>query len=592
MNWQYTSYATPLFATSLLAAGLASYVWKNRQHGGASVLFALNCAIVLWTFSYAFRLSSFSLHDKLIWLYIEHIGIVATPTLWLIFALRYANRQNWFFRHLYLLSIAPVLTLLVIWTNGNHHYFWDAIYLVTFEDRQFLQTKANMGFWLHAAYSYAVLLLGTHILLREMVRTPGHFRRPMIAVIISVIAPWTFNILYLFQLTPFTYLDLTPFGFFISCIALGWGLLHLQLLDLVPVARDLIVETMRDAIIVIDTQRRVIDLNPAAEGIFSTQRSDVIGKVIANLSPEVDLLLYKMGYQDGVSEFHQFGRSYELRATSVLNEQQKSSGVCIALYDISERLQNELELRRLKEEADEATRKKSSFLAQMNHELRNPLTGIIGYVEVLHMGILGEMSEKQAQFVNNILDSSRHMLSIINDALDMSRIEAGRMTFHLEDVDPCEVVGETERMVLPLIQRQKNKLVVDVVEAPKTIYTDRVKVRQCLLNLLSNATKFTEMGRIMITVRADEVYVYFAVADTGIGMTDEQVARIFNVYTQAESSTGSRYGGTGLGLAISHQFAQLLGGDISVKSTLGTGTTFTLKLPLRAVAPAGETAEA
>ena len=217
----------------------------------------------------------------------------------------------------------------------------------------------------------------------------------------------------------------------------------------------------------------------------------------------------------------------------------------------------------------------------MNHELRNPLTGVIGYAEILQQEILGELNEDQRSFVDNLLDSGRHMLEIINDSLYLARIEAGRMTFHLELFSVRESIEETERIVRPLVEKSENTLQISYQNAPAELYADKVKVRQCLLNLLSNAAKFTHKGRIKLQVSGGDDTIRFAVRDTGIGMSPEQVAQIFNAYTQAEDSTSNRYGGTGLGLSITQQFTELMGGSIRVESELGMGSTFTLELPLR-----------
>lgn len=240
--------------------------------------------------------------------------------------------------------------------------------------------------------------------------------------------------------------------------------------------------------------------------------------------------------------------------------------------------------------ADDANRTKSAFLANMSHELRTPMNAIIGYSEILieeaeedgHTAIVADL--------NKIRSAAKHLLSLINDILDLSKIEAGKMTSFCERIDIADMVGEVESTVFPLVEKNENTL--EIVLAPDlgTMHSDLTKIRQTLFNLLSNASKFTERSRIVLRVdryaEQGTEWIRFAVQDSGIGMTPEQLGRLFQAFSQADDSTSKKYGGTGLGLAISRKFCQLLGGDITVESTPGEGSTFTVVLPAKTV---GET---
>lgn len=234
-------------------------------------------------------------------------------------------------------------------------------------------------------------------------------------------------------------------------------------------------------------------------------------------------------------------------------------------------------------DAEEASKAKSSFLAKMSHELRTPLNAIIGYSEILREDAVDDGDTRTAEDLDKILNAARHLLGLINDVLDISKIEAGKMDLYLEEFDLARVINEVIATAQPLIAKKGNTL---ALECPKDIglmHADATKLRQMLLNLLSNASKFTEKGTI--TLRAarhpEDGTIEIAVSDTGIGMTPEQLGRLFQAFSQADASTSSKYGGTGLGLAISKQFAQMMGGDITVTSKHGSGSTFTIRLPAR-----------
>lgn len=243
------------------------------------------------------------------------------------------------------------------------------------------------------------------------------------------------------------------------------------------------------------------------------------------------------------------------------------------------------ELAYARDQALEATQAKSSFLANMSHELRTPLNAIIGYSEMLQ-----EEAEDldQPDFIpdlEKINIAGKHLLELINGVLDLSKIEAGKMDIYLEEFDIAETVKAVVAIINPLVGTNSNELKVRYDDDIGLMYADVTKLRQTLFNLLSNACKFTEKGAISLNVSRDmydgRQWVSFKVSDTGIGMTAEQQSRIFEAFSQADASTTREYGGTGLGLAISRHFSQIMGGDITVHSEVGKGSTFTVKLPAK-----------
>jgi len=246
--------------------------------------------------------------------------------------------------------------------------------------------------------------------------------------------------------------------------------------------------------------------------------------------------------------------------------------------------------------ADTANQAKSRFLASMSHELRTPLNAIIGYSEMVQEELEAEGNRALVPDLQKIHGAARHQLGLINDILDLSKIEAGKMTLTVEEFDVAKLVNEVAATVQPLIAKKANKLEVECPAGIGTMRSDSTKLRQILFNLLSNAAKFTEKGTIRLEVGRESrdesrgpgapstsdprpSTLVFRVSDTGIGMTPDQVAKLFQAFTQADASTHQKYGGTGLGLAISRKFCQMMGGDITVRSETGKGSTFTVSLP-------------
>ncbi len=250
--------------------------------------------------------------------------------------------------------------------------------------------------------------------------------------------------------------------------------------------------------------------------------------------------------------------------------------------DITERRHAEEAMQDAKELAESANRAKSQFIANMSHELRTPLSAVIGYSEMLAEEIEDVGQTHLLTDVGKIESSARHLLGLINDVLDLSKIEAGRMTVEAVDFDVAAMVDEVVSATGSLVAKKDNSLRLDLADGLGRMQSDELKIRQCLMNLVSNAAKFTEGGEIVLRARrgAGDT-VAFEVEDSGIGMTAEQVGRLFQRFSQADESTTRQFGGTGLGLAITRAFARRLGGDVSVESEPGRGSTFRLALAAR-----------
>ncbi len=364
--------------------------------------------------------------------------------------------------------------------------------------------------------------------------------------------------------------------------------------------QDAILQTALDCVVVVDADTRIREFNPAAERTFGRSREASLGQELGALILPADFLV---GHLKKFAHFLDDGRDLG-REPHVECEAERADGerfpaelsvtplkvggealFTAYLRDITERKRAERELAAARDAAEEANRAKSHFIANMSHELRTPLSAIIGYSEMLREEMEdGADAEGLAPDMHKIESNARHLLGLINDVLDLSKIESGKMEVFVEGFDVESTVRDVASTVAALVEKKGNRLALDLAPGLGAMRSDLTKVRQMLLNLLSNAAKFTEGGTITLSASRGPGQdggdrLTFAVRDSGIGMTEAQMGKLFQRFSQAEASTTSKFGGTGLGLSISRAFATMLGGDIAVASEPGRGSTFTVRLP-------------
>jgi signal transduction histidine kinase/DNA-binding response OmpR family regulator len=366
-----------------------------------------------------------------------------------------------------------------------------------------------------------------------------------------------------------SYLDIVAMVMLISCLV-GFGISYfLQTLITRP-----IMELVRVAKVVTEKRDFVVRAVKTSDDEVGRLVDTFNGMLAAIQSRDAEL-------QSANDMLEVYNRDLEKKVTERTGELEKATLEAQAAKRTAE------EARRAAEEArhtaEDANRAKSAFLANMSHELRTPLNAIIGYSEMLEEDAVEAGMTDVVADLQKIHSAGKHLLGLINDVLDISKIEAGKMDLFLETFDVPALIHDVVSTIKPLVQRNANTLNVELAENLGTMRADATKVRQALFNLLSNASKFTERGVIALRAAregtAESAQLIFEVTDTGIGMTDEQLGRLFRAFTQADASTTRKYGGSGLGLAITRYFCRMMGGEITVTSQLGKGSTFRIRLP-------------
>ena len=601
-----------LGVSMILSVVLIYQVWGQRSYSGnsATLIIALMIAVLWWTLFYAIELAITDPVLKLICYRAKFLAIVFVPVIWILFGFQYTGRTQWLLsRRIALLSVVPLITTLIIWTNGLHGLMWKHVGVVTLGDLSIVDTTTATWFWVHSLYSYVLIMYASYILFRQFSGSPGVYRRQLTALLLSVAGPMIANAITIFGNQA---LDYTPFAFAITGMSLTWGLLRFQLLNLVPVARNLVVDSMMDGVIVLDAQGRIVDLNTTAKRIVNQDPQAAIGQhisvVLERLGTKLDLVQWAQKSGESHDELllgsGDSQRNLDVQVSPLFDQRKQLSGRVVMFRDITDRKraeqqirnQNEalikanLELAEARKQAEHATQLKSQFLATMSHELRTPLNAVIGYTEIQLAGITGELSSKQHDFQERVLANALHLLGLINDILDLSRIEAGRMDLLFKPFTLRRWVDDIVIQNRVLAEEKHLRLEVEVDEQlPEVMVADSERLKQVVINLLSNAVKFTEQGFLKIAVAKHDAETWrIEVSDSGIGIPAHAQETIFEEFRQVDGTSRRQFGGTGLGLAIVRKLIIMMGGHIRLKSEVGKGSTFTITLPFYTEVPKAE----
>ncbi|MDZ7760737.1 MAG: ATP-binding protein [Desulfovermiculus sp.] len=365
-----------------------------------------------------------------------------------------------------------------------------------------------------------------------------------------------------------------------------------------------IINTVREPLIVLDHDLRVISVSRSFYGVFMVNPKETVGQLIYDLGnkqwdiPKLRELLENILPQETTFDNYEVEHDFATigRRTMLLNARQihrvfgKERIILLAIEDITERRKIEKGLEKAHEdlkvlaaELERAARVKSEFLANMSHELRTPLNSIIGFSEVLYDEAFGPLNEKQKQYVNNVSASGKHLLLLINQILDMAKVEAGKMQLALSDVSMKNLLDEISLLVLDMVSKKKLKMSLEIAEDLPSIEADELKVKQILYNLISNAVKFTpEGGKIGLRAKRADSGVEIVVWDTGVGVAPENMEKIFEGFFRVNTPYSQVTEGTGLGLPLSRKLVELHGGKLSLESEgLNKGVAVRFVLPMK-----------
>lgn len=587
---QYTPLLYLWGLSVILTLFLGVYSLRFRRHP-ASVPFIVMCFLAsLWALSYIFELGGTSLAVKAWGLKIGYLGVIGVPLSWTAFALAYSGRMEWLSRRNVLMALVfPIVTYLVILTTESHGWFFTKLALHADPATGLILIDNPLGwwFWLHAAYVYGMLVFGTYLLLREYWEKRDVYRSQIAVNITAILLPWIANGIVISGLLPIR-IDITSVTFSVSIVILGVGFLRYRLLDITPVAHRAVFESLSDAVIVLDSELRIVELNPASLTIFDLKHGSVIGKPFREVFHpwiyinENDLQTPRYYKEILVHDDGEPMRWMHLHVSELKNGSSQNEGWIVTLRDVTSIKENESALAIARDEAMRANSFKMQLLANVSHELRTPLGIILGYTDLIVRKSYGDLTDKQVNILGRIRDSTQYLEVLVSELLDQAQLDSGKLKLSIASFEPREVLGSILSQLSLLAEGKNLTFQATISDAmPLSIVGDSQRIKQILVNLISNAIKFTETGGITVDIFTNSQTEWtLRVVDTGPGIPPEALQTIFEPFKQLAEANKTLRKGYGLGLSISRQIIKLMGGTISVESTVGKGTTFTVSLPL------------
>jgi len=581
MNQTFTIYSLFFLVTALVSFFGAFLAWHRRRVKGALEITWLMIASGIGAFCVIFETSAPTMAEKIFWAKMEFTGGSFTPVLYLIFVLRFTGKERFLsLKNIILLFIMPLTTLVVVLTNDYHNLMWSGFSPIS-PKTNLMEYYHGIWFWIgYLAYSYLMLIIATVSIFSFIFHHKNSFQYHGWIILLGGLVPWSASLFYLTGINVTPGLDLAPASITLSGLLLIYAIFHNRFLDLVPVARETLFETLQDGIIALDEHNRILDINKSAMTYLGIKNKSILGLFAEESGVTVPLLLKAVITVNNNDQI-EVPVGTELKTFQLITQaiKNQSGSRIIVIRDISYNVSQQKELIKAKEKAEESDRLKSAFLANISHEIRTPMNGILGFTELLRELKLSE--DEQQEYLAIIEKSGTRMLNIINDIISLSSLEAGLSKVKITNFDINDQMGIIFNLYEPQALEKGIKLIIcdNIPTEEAKIISDKEKIKEILSNLIKNAIKFTATGSIEIGFSKNSDGLEFFVKDTGIGINPEQKELIFERFRQGSESVARYYEGAGLGLSISKAYVLLLGGRIWVESEEGKGSTFYFTIP-------------
>ncbi len=579
---QYTLFIILAPLSAVISMSVIVYAWRAYPTPATTALLWLIGAISGWLVFNTLELAACSEGMTVFWARISYIFIVSTPVAWLAFALRYTDRPAWLApARFVLICFPPLITALLAQTNAWHHLIWQSYSFRPIERMLAMQVDVyGWWFWVHIVYGYALVFLGAYLIGRRYFTSFQLYRRQSIWLVIGALSPLLFNFIYLFDLIPGLKKDYTSLSFAFGSIAFAIGMVRYHLFDLQPVARDAIVEGMNDAVLTLDLQDRIVDLNPAARELLDLPEKTLIGQPADQiLAPWRELAARfqeTMEIRTDIAIERASGaRYYDLRISPLTDRLGNPTGRLIVLRDITERKAMEEELRRRTSELEARNADLDAFAHTVAHDLKSPLTVVVGRGHALRDHHEDMSPEMVTEWLDSIVKAGHNMADIIDALLLLANVRQ-KTEIETAPLDMAAIVDAVRGRLENRIATEEAEIIK--AEVWPTVIGYAPWIEEVWANYISNALKYGgDPARVTLGAESDGALARFWVRDNGPGLTPEEQSKLFSQFTRLDETQAE---GHGLGLSIVQRIVEKLGGEVGVESDGETGSAFWFSLPL------------
>ncbi len=596
LSWQFTPYTVPILLAGSVTFTCGVLLWRGgsvRSRFAGLLLFDLS----LWMFGYAMELTVTELTPKILAQNMQFAAGAFISVTWFAFITTYSGYGRWLrTKVLVPLCIPPLATIALLATNRYHLLVTHSFSLDS--SGPFVLLSRSWGPWYYftIAYTYLLLLVGTMMLFRIFLRAKPLERRQTGLLIIAIVFAWIGSFLEVIDFKPLPGFDFTPFGFLLTGLIITWNILFYQFGNIIPISYETALDNMSDGVLVADPAGQIVSSNTAAREIFEHIRKTLDGCSLQELIPTLPAADGRIPEDPAAAEgetvlrIPENRRTYGLRRSWVFKQDQPVSQILV-LRDMSERFQAEQDLLEAKSLAEEANRAKSEFLANMSHELRTPLHHIIGFTELVATQQIGKLTETQAEYLQDVLDSGRNLLELINDIVEITKIDTGMLEVQHEPTYLPEILEGTLILLREKALKHGITINLETGTLPETVLLDVRKIKQVLFNVVSKAVALTpDGGQVDLSVRigpredSAPSRLEIRIACFDVSISREDLEGIFKPFEQVKSSTDHFDMAGGSGLALAKRLVELQGGRIWAESSeKQRETSFVLELPVSTV---------
>ncbi len=594
MNVESLPYLIPYFVSAFISLGVAYYAWQRRHVAGSKPFVIMVLSQAVWTCGYICELINTTLQGKVFWDDVQFVASAIWPLMFFAFVCEFSGRYWRRPRLIWSLLILPIgFFLLLLFTDSNHHVVRPESILVPGIPFASLFYEFSPAVLITAVYIYGLIAAGIYVLISSFAQAHSLYRKQIALVLIGTMFPIMGTLLTVLGVSFSAQRDTTPLTFAISNVIIAWALYRYGLFDIVPIARDKVVENMSDLVLMLDRQNRFVDINPAAEAVLGMTNGDVIGQPVAQILAEWNYLSGLLAYdtEQVVETIVPFeGKLYDMaiKITPLFDEQERLNGRLIVARDITEMKQAERALQEHAAQLEIANGElltlsavKDEFVTNVSHELRTPLANL-----KLYHDLLLRRPERLFAYAEILQRETERLELIIEDMLTLSRLDQGSDVIQLEEIDINMLIQTLVQDRQQLAMKSGVALQFKLAEALPPVMIDASMITQVLSILLTNAVNYTpEDGSVLVFTeseqRASQQWFGFCVQDTGYGIPVEEQNHLFTRFFRGNASKKTGKSGTGLGLSIAKEIVDQHHGCITLKSTgiPGEGTSAHVWLP-------------